>query len=356
MSQFAKEEGELYDRLNVVSQSAQPDSQKALNNLCSDSGSYWNEHKLICMTLKELSNEIQPFHNAVKLVDDILESEHGNDTKVLKLLLAYAVYQFFTEEEVTGTEEIIMKNRDREDGQEISGWKIDIGIVHQIQSRIVANYVGSIPEFICDGLFPCLERSLYLLRSYYDGIADTDMANTNMANYLRQELFITEQLMASVALSSIRIINDDAAEGHCERCLIYAREFGIEGETKTTFMFEALLNLCTLREHQCDFSNAVKFVREAYNLVLANYGVVHPQVQQAVGILISCLIDNNDLFDAETLARSHFKNLKDSIDGIDQDGEEVAMVSYNLADVIQRQKGDLSDALLDEFMCFTYDM
>jgi hypothetical protein len=44
---------------------------------------------------------------------------------------------------------------------------------------------------------------------------------------------------------------------------------------------------------------------------------------------------------AERFAQQTYENLRDRKNGMDQEGEEVAIGSHNLADVIHRQEGDL---------------
>jgi tetratricopeptide (TPR) repeat protein len=100
-----------------------------------------------------------------------------------------------------------------------------------------------------------------------------------------------------------------------------------------------------LRQHQGDPSGAVIFAEEAYNLVVEAYDPVHFQVQEAAGRLVSCLIQQGDLFNAERYAEQTYANLKDIKNGINQEGEQVAEGAYNLADVILRQDdGDLIKA------------
>jgi hypothetical protein len=95
----------------------------------------------------------------------------------------------------------------------------------------------------------------------------------------------------------------DLAEGHCQRCLAYTRRHGLEGEEKKiTMVYEALSIYCSLREGQGNYSDAVTFAEECYNLVVEAYDPVHPQVQEAAGVLISILISKGDLFDAERYA------------------------------------------------------
>jgi flagellar hook assembly protein FlgD len=74
------------------------------------------------------------------------------------------------------------------------------------------------------------------------------------------------------------------------------------------------------------------------------YDPVHPQVQEAAGLLINILIVKGDLFDAERYAQVTYGNLRDKKNGRDQESEEMATGAYNLADVIYRQKGDLIKA------------
>jgi hypothetical protein len=82
----------------------------------------------------------------------------------------------------------------------------------------------------------------------------------------------------------------DAAEGHCQRCLAYSKKLTIDGKEKSSLVFTALSTYCYLRVHQGDYSSAVIFAEEGYNLVVVAYDPVHPQVQEAVGILINILI------------------------------------------------------------------
>jgi hypothetical protein len=136
----------------------------------------------------------------------------------------------------------------------------------------------------------------------------------------------------------------DVAEEHCHRCLANARRLRVEGEDKVTSILDALGTCVELRQRQGDHSGAVPFAEEAYNVTVIAYDCVHPQVQHAAGMLIQCLIHNDDLFNAERFAQQTYENLRDRKNGMDQEGEEVAMGSHNLADVIHRQDGDLLKA------------
>jgi tetratricopeptide (TPR) repeat protein len=132
----------------------------------------------------------------------------------------------------------------------------------------------------------------------------------------------------------------DVAERHCHRSLANSRRLGVEGEEKMTSNFEALRTYTNLRQRQDDYPGAVAF----YNLVVDAYNPVHPQVQEAAGMLIDCLIHQGDYFNAERYADQIYQNLRDIKNGMDQEGDEVVTGAYNLADVIRRQDGDLIKA------------
>jgi tetratricopeptide (TPR) repeat protein len=195
---------------------------------------------------------------------------------------------------------------------------------------------------------PCLERSLILLNpwlSYLDSDAGNRISSLNegQMNYLKQHLTQSEQ---NLAISTVERMRFDLAEGHCQRCLAYSRRFWLDGEMKNTCIFEALRAYIDLREWQENYFDAVTFVEESYNLVVEAYDCVHPQVQEAAGVMISILIKKGDLYDADTkrYAQVAYGNLRDKKNGMDQKGAEIAIGAWNLADVIYRQNGDIKKA------------
>jgi hypothetical protein len=175
--------------------------------------------------------------------------------------------------------------------------------------------------------------------------------NFEMTNYLLEQSYSLERDMSAVYMNKNQF---DVAEGHCYRCLLNSRRLALEGEDKITSIFEALCIYVKLRQLQGDYSGAVTFAEEAYNLVVDAYNPVHPQVQEAAGYLIECLMKNGDLFNAERFSEQTYANLRDIKNGMDQEGEIVAQGAYNLAYVISRQKdGDLikAEGLARESIC-----
>jgi tetratricopeptide (TPR) repeat protein len=263
--------------------------------------------------------------------------------RVLEHLLSYADYQFG--KHVAGRD-----YRERSDGQRIDNWDVDINILLEIITRIRNIYVTDplISLMVLDNkTYPYLERSLHILSPWMVTI-DSDATNQSnslsfeQTNYLLGKSSTIEGNMALVAISRNQF---DVAEGHCHRRLAHSRRLGVEGEDKTTSIFEALRTYIVLRQNQGDSSGAVSFAEEAYNFCVDAYDPVHPLVQEAAGMLISSLIHKGDLFNAERFAEQTYANLRDIKNGMDLEGEEVAEGAYNYADVILRQDdGDLIKA------------
>jgi hypothetical protein len=154
-------------------------------------------------------------------------------------------------------------------------------------------------------MFPCLERLLSLLNPWMTNLDSDPSEGTNILsneqqNSLLWQLHCTEQNMAVIAINRRQF---DLAEGHCQRCLAYSRRYGSEGEEKITMIFQALKLCCSLQDYQVNYSDAIFFAEECYNLVVEAYDPVHPQVQEAAGVLIEVLIRKGDLFDAERYAQ-----------------------------------------------------
>jgi tetratricopeptide (TPR) repeat protein len=296
----------------------------------------------MCPILKKLQNELRPYQEVTRLLNEILASKKGNECRVLEHLLSFAEHQFG--KGVTGKD-----YRERDDSERISNWIVDIEILYKVVTLLVKLYKqdDSLSELNLDYIiFPYLKQSLSLLNPWLtnldldpsDGI---NILSNEQKDSLLGELYSTEQNMANITTNRMQF---DMAEGHCQRCLAYTRRYGLEGEEKTTMVYEALSTYCFLREGQGDYSDALYFAEECYNLVVEAYDPVHPQVQEAAGQMINILISKGDLFDAERYAQVTYGNLRDKKNGIDQESEAAATGAYNLADVIFQQDGDLLKA------------
>jgi hypothetical protein len=150
--------------------------------------------------------------------------------------------------------------------------------------------------------FPYLERLLSLRNPWLTNLDSDPSVGINILSNEQQDdslgqLYRTEQNMAVITMNRRQF---DLAEGHCQRCLAYSRRYGSEGEEKITMIFDTLIAYCSLRERQGNYSDALTFAEECYNLVVEAYDPMHPQMQEATGVLIEVLIRNGDLFDAES--------------------------------------------------------
>jgi hypothetical protein len=292
----------------------------------------------MCPILKKLSTQLQPFHEVIGIKDEILASKKENDVRVLVHLLSYLVHQFG--EKVAGID-----YRERVDGERVSNWEVEIEILQETHCRLADLYDrnNSLSMIRRNEMsFPYLERSLGLLNPWLIQL-DQDASNRidSRINRILHELYYIEQTMA---INTMNTNQYDTAEGNCQRSLAYSKRYGLEGEKKISMIFGSLRIYCELRQRQGNLLDAVIFAEEAYNLVVEAYDCVHPQVQEAAGVLINILVRKGDLFDAERYAQVTYGILRDKKNGIDQESEIVAMGAYNLAHVIYWQNGDLIKA------------
>jgi hypothetical protein len=271
-----------------------------------------------------------------------MDSKNGSKIRIVEHLLSFAVHQ--SGEGVTGKH-----YRERRDGERISSWEVETEILHRIIRTLNNIYQrdNSLSSLVLDDMaYPYLEQSLSLLNPWMinldsdpsDGI---DNLSKEQIDSLLYKLFLTEQNMAAIATNGRQF---DLAEKHLQRCLAYSRRYGLEGENNITMIYTALRTYCILWEEQGNLSDAVIFAEECYNLVVEGYDPVHPQVQEAAGLLIHILIKKDDLFDAERYTQVTYGNLRDKKNGINQESEMLAMESYKLANVIFERKGDFLKA------------
>jgi endogenous inhibitor of DNA gyrase (YacG/DUF329 family) len=91
----------------------------------------WKAHKPICKTLKKLSNQLQPYREVVQLFNEELNKVELN-VRVSKHLVSYAEYRFG--DKVPGKD-----YRERENGERIDNWTVEIRILTFIYDRL-ANF------------------------------------------------------------------------------------------------------------------------------------------------------------------------------------------------------------------------
>jgi hypothetical protein len=124
--------------------------------------------------IKEAQKQIQPYREVTRLIGEILVSTKGNNIRILEHLLSFAEYQF-------GKKVIGKHYRERGDGDRISNWTVEIGILYYIISTVADFYSQNttISSIICyDMSFPYLERLLSLLHPWVINL-DIDASNGN---------------------------------------------------------------------------------------------------------------------------------------------------------------------------------
>jgi hypothetical protein len=269
----------------------------------------WKLHKPMCLILKKLSKELQPYHEVVGIVNEILDSKKEIDLRVLDHLRLYAEFQF--------GKEIIGKSHRERDGERISNWESVIPVLININAEAVNYYeANALLKPIYDSKrLPHLERSLCLLRPYLVHLDSNSNGRTDFTqvDYALLQLSFTERRMADMAILRNQF---KEADGRCQRSLAYSKRVHIEGEKKIDSILAALRTYVDLRQHEGKYSSAIVYAEEAYNVVVVAYDCVHPKVQVAASKLINLLIDNQDFYNAERFAEVTYANLTDHKNGM----------------------------------------
>jgi tetratricopeptide (TPR) repeat protein len=267
--------------------------------------------------------------------------------RVLNHLLCYAKLQF------EGRDPEIAY-RQRTNGERIHNFQVEI-------SFIIPIYEKMIDATFDDTSLNETDRET-TLRLYYEKIleilkpwslcldSDAKRVDGLSIDQIHEILDLLSDTERRLAAFYTNIDKYEAAGNHHERALFYARRYVVEGELKTTLLFEALKGYSTQRIRQNDLAGALIYAEEAYDCVAVAYDPVHWQVQEAAGILIDCLIHMGDLDKAQLYAQLTLDNLKDPANKVDQESEACALGYYNLGNVIFRQEGDLvrSEMLIRE--------
>jgi hypothetical protein len=153
-----------------MSKCARPDCLAKTNSSCSVCGREqycssscqkldWKIHKTMCPILKQLSSQLQPFHEAIRIKDEVLTSKKGKDCRVLEHLLSYLEYQF-------GGKVIGIDYRESGNRERTNNWKVEVEILHDIYDSLVFLYLSNNSLSMinrCEMSFPHLKRSLSLL-------------------------------------------------------------------------------------------------------------------------------------------------------------------------------------------------
>jgi hypothetical protein len=297
--------------------------------------------------LKKLSNQLQPYREVVQVIDEILESPNQirNKKRIVGHVISFVEFQFG--ERLPGK-----SYRERNNGEQISNWTVEIEILCQIYDsliRIYDDYI-SLDQMNKDiMILPLHEKRLELLAPWSVDSDDSiciERLNKGQTNAI---LLMSSVIKNEIAFLFTRRNKFNLAESHCDEALSYARRYDGEEEDKATLLCSAFTAYSDLRKKQFNFVDAATFAEEAYNCVAIAYNPVHPAVQKAAGNLIECLIHKGDFYDAERFAQVTLDSLKDPANGVDQDSEEVAKGYYALGNAIMgnailNQNGDLTKA------------
>jgi tetratricopeptide (TPR) repeat protein len=295
--------------------------------------------------LKKLSFQLQPYREVLQLLEEIRD-EHFNkvelDVRVWKHLVSYAEHQF-------GIRAPGKDYRERENGERIDNWTVEIKILTHIYGMLASLYGRdeSLSMINRNNLqFPLYEKMLSFLRPWS---ADFDSNSTGQIDSMSKDQANMILELSTVTLNDIAIIylqrnQFNLGETHCQQGLSYARLYKGTEDKKADLLCEALRTCYEIRSREGNYADALMIAEEAYNCVAVAYNPVHPRVQHAASTLIECLTRKGDLCKAELYAQMTLDSLKDPQNGLDQQSKAVENGYYDLASVIFGQRVDLVKA------------
>jgi hypothetical protein len=218
---------------NSMAQCARPGCQKAALNRCSVclkepycSGECqkldWKVHKLICKTLKKFSNQLEPYSEVYQRIIEIRDSPVNiREIRILRHVIPYAEYQFGNR--VSGK-----AYRERENGERIDNWTVEIAAFLPIYSALIAGYGSdySLSMMVSNNLKLIYGRKiLELLRPW----SLDDSLNKDKTNFV---LWLLSDNERGCSLDEGNSLQYSLAEDHVKRALSYARRFDGEGDKK----------------------------------------------------------------------------------------------------------------------------
>jgi hypothetical protein len=136
---------------------------------------------------------------------------------------------------------------------------------------------------------------LELLRTWSININLDNGLDGNQINLILMRLSVVEQRISNVQRDRNQFT---LADIHLQNALSYARRYDGEECEKASLLCCILKESCNLQGTQGDFVGAVLFAEEAYNCAAVAYNPVHPEVQNAAGLLIQSLTHAGNLKDA----------------------------------------------------------
>jgi tetratricopeptide (TPR) repeat protein len=285
--------------------------------------------------MKLSSKLLQPYSEVGNLILEILCTSFNE--RILKHLPNYTCFQYG--ERIPGK-----SYRERGDGNRIDNFKV-VQTMMLIYKKLINTYIKDKSRGVMDRdnmTLPYHEKMLEVLKPWsqclnLDVASRVDSLSTDQFDEILYLLSETEKEVARVYMNRGLL---DISDNCCKRALFYARGYKKEGDKKVTLLLIVFTQYRTLRIFQDDLAGAVAFAEEAYNCAAIAYNPVHPQVQEAAGELIDCLIRKGDFSKAELFSKVTLDSLKDPANKVNQESEAVAKGYYNLALAICKQNGD----------------
>jgi hypothetical protein len=195
----------------------------------------WKAHKSTCKMLKKFSNELRPYSEVDQIINEILDAPKiigERKLRVIQHALSYANFQL-------GERVLGKSHRERDNGDQISNWIAELGILDPNCLRLVDIYLcdESLSMMIKnDMMLRFLKMRVELLMPWYDNISRMTQSSKEEINHVYLLLTTTDTRIAVIYTHR----NDfNLAETYCKKALSNAKKFDGEEEQKTINLHDA---------------------------------------------------------------------------------------------------------------------
>jgi tetratricopeptide (TPR) repeat protein len=292
-------------------------------------------------------HELKPFEEVEASISTLSEKaklKNGtrSEIRILEYCLSFAERQY-------GDRIIGKAYRERGDGSKIDNWKCEIDCIEflcfQIGSafKMSTNTIDDI-DIRRDNYKQAIkfaEKSLFVLEPWRTQIDlekrnRTDQLDQKMINNINYKLSHNESTLSDIHT----LLNEyDKAEEYYYMAILHAGKI-TEKSSRVELLYYAMIIRGKNLRVQANFDdthvalNKAKAVfEEAYIIVSEAYSLGNPMTLEAANLLISCLIELGEFYDAERYSRMCYECLTRPID---TESLDVADAAESLADVTYR--------------------
>jgi hypothetical protein len=215
----------------------------------------WKLHKLICSTLKELPRQLQPNLEVFQAIEDTLKEipvKKQLGLRALRHLMAYSKQQFG--DRVPGSD--FWDPREKANGERIFDFTFETIILFPMYQKMIKLHEDDESLSVlasCNTLYPIRVEILDLLRPLSTWLDSKPRPNILDGNQINDTLLILSKSERNVSVVLMHRNQHNLADSHCQKALIYARQYkdgdGQKGD-QLCRVLKSFMNFVMLKERR----------------------------------------------------------------------------------------------------------